>query len=166
MCGAELIVGSDSRLGRRYLSWVDIIIELYWYYFYLAKLAADIKTMNAPERSSAFILDDEEEKIEYQADTKVSNAGTFTFNKEDHTVANLLRMQLLRDPAVKFAGYMHPHPLVHKINLKVQTSTSQVAPAETLSAAIEDLSNETDHLITQVSDAIEKWKRENDVMGM
>ena len=122
--------------------------------------------MNAPERSSAFILDDEEEKIEYQADTKVSNAGTFTFNKEDHTVANLLRMQLLRDPAVKFAGYMHPHPLVHKINLKVQTSTSQVAPAETLSAAIEDLSNEMDHLITQVSDAIEKWKRENDVMGM
>eukprot|EP00985_Skeletonema_marinoi_P022311 scaffold14223_cov87-Skeletonema_marinoi.AAC.1 len=102
---------------------------------------------NAPERSSAFILDDDEEKIEYQADTKVSNAGTFTFNKEDHTVANLLRMQLLRDPAV-------------------QTSTSQVAPAETLSAAIEDLSNETDHLITQVTDAIEKWKRENDTMGM
>eukprot|EP00984_Skeletonema_dohrnii_P019083 scaffold9061_cov140-Skeletonema_dohrnii-CCMP3373.AAC.12 len=71
---------------------------------------------NAPERSSAFILDDDEEKIEYQADTKVSNAGTFTFNKEDHTVANLLRMQLLRDPAV--------------------------------------------------TDAIDKWKRENDTMGM
>lgn len=121
---------------------------------------------NAPERSSAFILDDDEEKIEYQPDTKVSNAGTFTFNKEDHTVANLLRMQLLRDPAVKFAGYMHPHPLIHKINLKVQTSTSQVAPAETLSAAIEDLSNETDHLITQMTDAMEKWKRENDTMGM
>ena len=60
--------------------------------------------MNTPERSSAFILDDDEEKIEYMADTKVSNAGTFTFNKEDHTVGNLLRMQLLRDPAVKFAG--------------------------------------------------------------
>lgn len=124
--------------------------------------------MNTPERSSAFILDDDEEKIEYFADTKVSNAGTFTFNKEDHTVANLLRMQLLRDQSVKFAGYMHPHPLVHKINLKIQTSTSQVAPAETLSAAIEDLSNETDHLITQVTDAIDKWKKENDtgMMGM
>ncbi len=76
-------------------------------------------------------------------------------------------MQLLRDPAVKFAGYMHPHPLVHKIHLKIQTSTSQVAPVEVLSAAIEDLSNETDHLITQVTDAIDKWKKENDVgLGM
>ena len=117
--------------------------------------------MNTPERSSAFILDDDEEKIEYSADTKVSNAGTFTFNKEDHTVGNLLRMQLLRDPQVKFAGYMHPHPLIHKIHLKIQTSTSQVAPAETLSSAIEDLSNETDHLITQVTDSIDKWKKEN-----
>jgi DNA-directed RNA polymerase II subunit RPB11 len=127
-----------------------------------------ILTMNAPERSSAFILDDDEEKIEYAADTKVSNAGTFTLNKEDHTMSNLLRMQLLRDPQVKFAGYMHPHPLVHKIHLKIQTTTSQVAPAETLSAAIEDLSNETDHLITQVSEAVEKWKKENDtgMMGM
>ncbi|KAL7487344.1 hypothetical protein ACHAW6_012943 [Cyclotella cf. meneghiniana] len=124
--------------------------------------------MNAPERSAAFLLEDDEEKVEYQADTKVSNAGTFTFNKEDHTIANLLRMQLLRDPQVKFAGYMHPHPLVHKIHLKIQTTTSQVAPAETLSSAIEDLTNETDHLITQVTDAIDKWKRENDtgLMGM
>ncbi|KAL7460606.1 hypothetical protein ACHAXS_001050 [Conticribra weissflogii] len=108
--------------------------------------------MNAPERSACFLLDDDEEKVEYSVDTKVSNAGTFTFNKEDHTVANLLRMQLLRDPAVKFAGYMHPHPLV--------------APVEVLSAAIEDLSNETDHLITQVTDAIDKWKKENDQVGL
>jgi DNA-directed RNA polymerase subunit L len=57
---------------------------------------------------------------------------------------------------------------IHKIHLKIQTSTSQVAPAETLSSAIEDLSNETDHLITQVTDSIDKWKKENDtgVMGM
>ena len=118
--------------------------------------------MNTPERSEAFCLGDDEEKIEYAADTKVSNAGTFTFNKEDHTIANLLRMQLLRDANVKFAGYMHPHPLIHKIHLKIQTSTSQVAPADTLSAAIEDLSNETDHLITQVTDALDKWKKEHD----
>ncbi len=56
---------------------------------------------------------------------------------------------------------------MHKIHLKIQTSTSQVAPVEVLSAAIEDLSNETDHLITQVTDAIDKWKKENDVgLGM
>lgn len=124
--------------------------------------------MNAPERSAAFLLDEdsEEQKIEYSADTKVSNAGTFTFNKEDHTVGNILRMQLLRDPSVRFAGYMMPHPLINKLRLKVQTTSSTVAPVDVLSAAIEDLSNETDHLITQASTAIEKWKKENDQGGM
>jgi DNA-directed RNA polymerase II subunit RPB11 len=48
--------------------------------------------MNAPECSAAFLLDEEsgEQKIEYTADTKVTNAGTFRFNKEDHTIGNLL----------------------------------------------------------------------------
>ena len=92
----------------------------------------------------------------------MTNAGTFRLNKEDHTVGNLLRMQLLRDPSVRFAGYYHPHPLVHHINLKIQTNNSTVAPVEVLTSAIEDLGNETDHLITQFQDAIESFKREND----
>ena len=78
-------------------------------------------------------------------------------------------MQLLCDPTVKFAGYMHPHLLVYKIHLKIQTSTSQVALVEVLSAAIEDLSDETDHLITQVNDAIDKWRKDDDtgvVLGL
>lgn len=120
--------------------------------------------MNAPERAASFLLDEDsgEVKITYTADTKVSNAGTFRLNKEDHTVGNLLRMQLLRNPNVRFAGYIHPHPLLHYIDLKIQTTSSNVAPVEVLSAAIEDLANETDHLITQVSDAIEEWRKEND----
>ena len=120
--------------------------------------------MNAPERAASFLLDEDngEVKITYTADTKVSNAGTFRLNKEDHTVGNLLRMQLLRNPNVRFAGYIHPHPLVHRIDLKIQTTSSNVAPVEVLSAAIEDLANETDHLVTQVSDAIEEWRKEND----
>jgi len=36
-------------------------------------------------------------------------------------MGNLIRMQLLRDKQVKFAGYIHPHPLIHKIELRVQT---------------------------------------------
>mmetsp|Transcript_692 Transcript_692/g.1095 ORF Transcript_692/g.1095 Transcript_692/m.1095 type:complete len:128 (+) Transcript_692:93-476(+) len=119
--------------------------------------------MNAPERALSFLLDEDndEQKITYAADTKVSNAGTFTLNKEDHTVANLLRMQLLRDPNVRFVGYIHPHPLIHRIDLKIQTTSSTVPPVDSLSAAIEDLTGETDHLITQTSEAINKWKKEN-----
>lgn len=92
---------------------------------------------------------------------QVTNAGTFRLNKEDHTIGNLFRCQLLRDPSVRFAGYHHPHPLVHYLNLKIQTNNSTVSPVEVLSSAIEDLANETDHLITQFQDAVETWRREN-----
>jgi DNA-directed RNA polymerase II subunit RPB11 len=125
--------------------------------------------MNAPERAASFLLDEDsgEVKVTYTPDTKVSNAGTFRFNKEDHTVGNLVRMQLLRDPSVRFAGYIHPHPLVHYLDLKIQTNSSTVAPVEVLSSAIEDLANETDHLITQVQEAMEDWRKDNEqgVMG-
>jgi DNA-directed RNA polymerase II subunit RPB11 len=90
--------------------------------------------------------DSGEKKIVYMADTKVTNAGTFRLNKEDHTICNLLRMQLLRDTSVRFTGYMHPHPLVNHFNLKIQTNSSNVSPIEVLSNAIEDLGSETDHL--------------------
>lgn len=123
--------------------------------------------MNAPERALSFLLDEDnaEVKVTYTTDTKVSNAGTFRFNKEDHTVGNLFRMQLLRDPSVKFAGYYHPHPLVHFLNFKIQTNSSTVAPVEVLSSAIEDLSNETDHLITAFTEAVDDWKKENEAGG-
>ena len=120
--------------------------------------------MNAPERTAAFLLDEDsgERKIVYTVDTKTTNAGVFRFNKEDHTVGNLLRLQLLRDPTVRFAGYQHPHPLVNYIDMRVQTNSSTVAPMETLSNAIEDLGNETDHLTTQFQEAMAKWQKENE----
>mmetsp|Transcript_23644 Transcript_23644/g.55058 ORF Transcript_23644/g.55058 Transcript_23644/m.55058 type:complete len:128 (-) Transcript_23644:703-1086(-) len=119
--------------------------------------------MNTPERWQSFLLDEDkgEVKVTYTSDTKVSNAGTFRLNKEDHTVGNLFRMQLLRDPSVRFAGYIHPHPLVYYIDLKIQTNSSTVAPVEVLSSAIEDLGNETDHLMTQITEAMEEWRKEN-----
>jgi DNA-directed RNA polymerase II subunit RPB11 len=124
--------------------------------------------MNAPERTAAFILDEDngERKIEFALDTKTTNAGVFRFNREDHTVGNLFRLQLLRDPTVRFAGYQHPHPLLNYINLRIQTNSSNVSPAEVLTNAIEDLGSETDHLMTQFQDAVEKWRKENeDVLG-
>ncbi|KAL7576612.1 hypothetical protein ACA910_005550 [Epithemia clementina (nom. ined.)] len=80
-------------------------------------------------------------------------------------MGNLLRCQLLRDPAVRFAGYLHPHPLVHYIDLKIQTNTSNVSPAEVLSNAMEDLGGETDHLTTAFQQACEKWRKENERYG-
>ena len=49
--------------------------------------------------------------------------------------------QLLKDPQVIFAGYKCPHPLEHKVVLRVQT-TPDYSPTEALRNAITDLLSE------------------------
>ena len=75
-----------------------------------------------------------------------TQAGTFTINKEDHTVGNLLRMQLLRDGDTRFAGYQLPHPLEHRTLVKIQTVNATPTPVNALSNAINDLFAECDLL--------------------
>ena len=43
-------------------------------------------------------------QYEYFADTKNPNAGLYKIRLHDHTLGNALRMQLLRDDKVLFAG--------------------------------------------------------------
>jgi DNA-directed RNA polymerase II subunit RPB11 len=76
---------------------------------------------------------------------KIMNAATFTVQREDHTVGNVIRMQLHRDPSVLFAGYKLPHPLQYKMVVKIQT-TSQSSPMQAYNLAITDLTKELDHL--------------------
>ncbi|KAK6432760.1 DNA-directed RNA polymerase II core subunit, partial [Oleoguttula sp. CCFEE 5521] len=66
---------------------------------------------NVPDRFELFVLGEDEKKIEYKAVTQIANAAEFTFNKEDHTLANLLRDKLFRMDQVQFVGYKVPHPL-------------------------------------------------------
>ncbi len=61
--------------------------------------------------------------------------------QEDHTLGNMIRHQLLKDPNVIFAGYKNPHPLEHKVVLRIQT-TSDYTPQEALMNAITDLISE------------------------
>lgn len=49
--------------------------------------------------------------------------------------------QLCKDPGVLFAGYKVPHPLDHKIILRVQT-TPEYSPQEAFTNAITDLISE------------------------
>ncbi|XP_029006804.1 DNA-directed RNA polymerase II subunit RPB11-a isoform X2 [Betta splendens] len=49
--------------------------------------------------------------------------------------------QLLKDPQVLFAGYKVPHPLEHKIVIRVQT-TPDYSPQEAFTNAITDLISE------------------------
>ncbi|KAJ6259936.1 DNA-directed RNA polymerase II subunit RPB11 [Drechslerella dactyloides] len=69
---------------------------------------------------------------------RVPNCVVFTFIKEDHTLGNLLRAQLLKDPKVIFAGYKVPHPLFPNFELRVQT-TDETNPRAALIKASQDL---------------------------
>ncbi|KAL2460128.1 DNA-directed RNA polymerase II [Abeliophyllum distichum] len=101
--------------------------------------------MNAPDRYERFVVPEGVAKVSYERDTKIINAASFTIEREDHTVGNILRMQLHRDENVLFAGYKLPHPLKYKIIIRIHT-TSQSSPMQAYNQAINDLDKELDHL--------------------
>ncbi|KAL4249457.1 RPB11/RPC19 RNA polymerase subunit family protein [Abortiporus biennis] len=61
--------------------------------------------MNAPNRYELYVLEEGEKPVEVSEDTKIPNAATIKIVKQDHTLANLVRSQLLNMPQVTFAGY-------------------------------------------------------------
>eukprot|EP00003_Mantamonas_plastica_P023867 TRINITY_DN4357_c0_g1_i1.p1 TRINITY_DN4357_c0_g1~~TRINITY_DN4357_c0_g1_i1.p1 ORF type:complete len:132 (-),score=31.37 TRINITY_DN4357_c0_g1_i1:58-426(-) len=118
---------------------------------------------NLPERYELLELPDETAKVEYEADTKIPNAGTFTIRLEDHTIGNLIRMQLLLYPEVLFAGYKNPHPYEHTIVVKIQTATG-LTPQEALLTCLDDLTFETEQIRNDFKHAVENLKSSGDMM--
>ncbi|CAB03455.1 putative DNA-directed RNA polymerase II subunit RPB11 [Caenorhabditis elegans] len=116
--------------------------------------------MNAPAAFESFLLLDDK-KFYIEKDTKVPNAAIFTIMKEDHTLGNMLKIQLLKDPEVLFAGYKNPHPLEHKILLRIQT-TNNTTPADALTTAITDLVGELSLLEHRIDAAIKKCTQSGD----
>lgn len=94
--------------------------------------------MNAPDRHELFLLAEGEKKVSFATETRVPNASLFTFRKEDHTLANLLRARLLKSPAIVFAAYRVPHPLFATFELRVQTDGS-ITPKDAVVQACADI---------------------------
>ncbi|TKR87801.1 hypothetical protein L596_012144 [Steinernema carpocapsae] len=107
--------------------------------------------MNAPHAHESFILEEGEEKISIQRDTRQPNTIAFTIRKEDHTMGNMLKHQLLKNPRVIFVGYYVPHPLEHNIVLRVKT-TADTTPYDALQQGIKDIRKELKILKNQFSD--------------
>lgn len=72
---------------------------------------------------------------------KLVNSVTYKFEIEDHTLGDLLRIFLLKNEEVKFAGYKVPHPLENILEIKVQTNEKHpnMAMKATLSKLQKDL---------------------------
>ncbi|KAL6939341.1 DNA-directed RNA polymerase II core subunit [Hanseniaspora osmophila] len=77
--------------------------------------------MNAPDRFELFLLPEGASKLTIEPDTKAANAIIVDFEKEDHTLGNLIRAYLLKDPKVLFAAYKIEHPLFAKFKMRIQT---------------------------------------------
>eukprot|EP01039_Chlorochromonas_danica_P007655 gene7655-8460_t len=104
----------------------------------------DIKDPNVPK------------KLTYTKDSKKPNAGTFVLAKEDHTIGNLLRIQLLRDPAVRFAGYRMPHPLIFDCHVRVETMDARLNPVQVFESALSDLQLELETLEAEFDNAVKE----------
>lgn len=82
-------------------------------------------------------------RLKIDPDPKVPNAAIITFEKEDHTLGNLLRAQLIKDPRVVFAAYKVEHPLFARFIMRIQTEEGY-SPKDALK-------NACNSLITQLS---------------
>ncbi|TID27667.1 DNA-directed RNA polymerase Rpb11 13-16kDa subunit conserved site [Venturia nashicola] len=96
--------------------------------------------IDVPDRYELFLLDEEkgEKKVTYILDTRVPNTAIFTFNKEDHTLGNLLTERLHSYPFVHFSAYKVPHPLFATFELRVSTDGT-LSPKEALLQACREI---------------------------
>eukprot|EP01013_Petalomonas_cantuscygni_P038951 TRINITY_DN70206_c0_g1_i1.p2 TRINITY_DN70206_c0_g1~~TRINITY_DN70206_c0_g1_i1.p2 ORF type:complete len:132 (-),score=13.18 TRINITY_DN70206_c0_g1_i1:552-947(-) len=94
---------------------------------------------------------DDFQKITMTSDSRLPNCCEFVLYKEDHSLANLLRMCLLYDTDVIFAGYRVPHPLNPEVVLKIQTR-EVITPQQALRRAVERLIRECDNIERQLTD--------------
>ena len=98
-------------------------------------------------------------RVTVTPDTRVQNAATMVIEREDHTLGNLLRMQLLADKEVLFAGYRVPHPLEPAIQVKVQTRTENPGPSQVTASALGNLINEVQTLTDRFQTALNKKEK-------
>ncbi|KAM0701472.1 hypothetical protein Q7P35_011834 [Cladosporium inversicolor] len=101
--------------------------------------------IDEPDRHELFLLADGERKVEMETVTQVANAALFTFNKEDHTLANMLRDKLYRMDHVTFAAYKVPHPLFATFQLRIHTD-GEVTPKAAIIKACGELITELQEL--------------------
>ncbi|PWN40708.1 RBP11-like subunits of RNA polymerase [Ceraceosorus guamensis] len=112
---------------------------------------------NAPDRFALFILGPNEHRVDVAEDPQIANAATFTLNKEDHTMGNMLRHAVLVIPGVIFCGYRVPHPLEPRVVIKVQTDGS-ISPSQAIL-------NGCNNLISQVGQVRNQFRNELQAKG-
>ncbi|KAI9844302.1 MAG: DNA-directed RNA polymerase II core subunit [Thelocarpon superellum] len=119
------------------------------------------KMANAPDRFELFLLGDDEKKVVEVPETRIPDTSIFWFNKEDHTLGNMIRARLLKSPHVRFSGYKVPHPLEARFMLRCQTD-GEITPREAVIQACKDLMVD---LATLSAEFTKEWELKKMVGG-
>lgn len=91
-------------------------------------------------------------RIQITPDSRVPNCLLIKFEREDHTLGNLLRDELINDPKVLFAAYKIEHPLFANFMMRLQTEEGYNPRTA--------LKNACNRLIQRLGLLNEKFKRE------
>lgn len=115
-----------------------------------------MQMFNKPEPYECQILGPKFAKqYDYVPSSNLPNAGTYHIRLHDHTLGNALRMELLKDKKVLFAGYRNPHPLEHLIELRIQTVLSE-EPKDALMRAVKNLQKTASTILTEFDRQMER----------
>merc|ERR1739838_595743 len=88
---------------------------------------------------------------------------TYAMEDEDHTIGNILRVILSKDPNVDFAAYPMPHPTKNELNFRLQTHGKNVHRVmHDAYQKVQDLCETLDEL---VDEAILKYDAVNGTQG-
>eukprot|EP01053_Blabericola_migrator_P012808 Blabericola_migrator_1__12807@NODE_825_length_6370_cov_320_094241_g582_i0_p7_GENE_NODE_825_length_6370_cov_320_094241_g582_i0NODE_825_length_6370_cov_320_094241_g582_i0_p7_ORF_typecomplete_len121_score12_54RNA_pol_L_2/PF13656_6/4_6e24_NODE_825_length_6370_cov_320_094241_g582_i059146276 len=111
-------------------------------------MASRSSMLNRPDPSEIIDLPQGVQKVSVDIDTKATSCVYITLQREDHTLGNLLRTQILRDPNCLFAGYRNPHPLEPIIEVRIQ-SNNKSNPYAIAHNALQALAGEVNSLQQQ-----------------
>lgn len=104
-------------------------------------------------------------RIHIYPDEKVPDAVVFQIWLEDHTLGNILRMELLRNVDVLFVGYKVPHPLDNMIELRLQTLPKST-PEEALRRAIANLRSECRSMLDQFDAGVASLQQQGKTLAI
>ena len=76
-------------------------------------------------------------EIEFKVEREDERSAVYVVEGEDHTIGNLLEKILLNMKGVEFANYEMPHPLEHRIVIRIHTDGS-IKPREALMKALDE----------------------------
>ncbi|GAA6027375.1 hypothetical protein JCM8097_007807 [Rhodosporidiobolus ruineniae] len=79
--------------------------------------------------------------------------ATYCILEEDHTLGNLLRWMLMKNPDVEFCGYSAPHPSEAKIHLRIQMYDGKSAK-EAFATALDNIEAMTGVLLDKYNESL------------